>query len=89
MSKTKHTTDTMLLSIIASDLPNREIDYNYIVHAIRSHDALVAALEAWRLFDSESSDKHPCPDLMLRGKYRDQARKLTDVALAEARKDKR
>jgi len=33
----------MLLSIEASDLPDREIDYAYIIRAIKSHDALLEA----------------------------------------------
>jgi len=81
MSKAKHTKGQLTIHGHGT-----ESNPSCVIHAIRSHDPLVAALEAWRLFDSESSDKHPCPDLMLRGKYRDQARKLTDVALAEAGK---
>lgn len=47
--------------------------------------ALVEALKEWERLDSESSDKHPCPDLTLRVLYRDRARKLTPAALAPYR----
>ena len=44
-------------------------------------DELVDALKAWQLYDSESGDKHPCPDYTLRVDYRNKARKLTEDIL--------
>lgn len=41
--------------------------------------ALLAACKAWDKFDSESADKHPCPDYVMRLIYRNKARKLTEV----------
>lgn len=47
---------------------------------------LVLALGSWKLFDTESADKHPCPDLILRNQYRKNARELTESVLTDARK---
>jgi hypothetical protein len=67
-------------------LTNKEFYAEEIVQRWNSHDDLVTALEAWQLMDSESGDKHPCPDYVLRSIYRDKARKLTEAALAKAKK---
>lgn len=45
--------------------------------------SLASALKDWQQFDTESSDKHPCPDAVLRAAYRKRARAATDIALAE------
>ncbi|MHA1146452.1 MAG: hypothetical protein ACTSRW_17070 [Candidatus Helarchaeota archaeon] len=47
---------------------------------------LLDALKAWQKYDSESGDKHPCPDYALRIVYREDARKLTEAAIAQAEK---
>ena len=54
-----------------------------LVKCWNSHDELVAALEAWQKYDSEHPRNHPCPDLTLRVHYCEQARKLTEQALAK------
>ena len=36
------------------------------------------ALDAWKYFDAESSDKHPCPDPILRKNLLRIARELTE-----------
>ncbi len=44
-------------------------------------DDLLAACKAWMKVESEMSDKHPCPDLALRAKYRKEAVSLTKAAI--------
>ena len=45
-------------------------------------DALVEALEAWQLMDTESYDTNPVPCHIMRNQYRKKARALTITALA-------
>ena len=69
---------------IAKDI----IDQQYaleLVQAYNSHKALVDALEAWQLMDTESADKCPVPDYLLRVQYRKKARVLTEAALPLAK----
>lgn len=53
-------------------------------HAPPSGDvkALREALEAWMRFNSETRAENPCPDLALRARYREAAKRLTESALA-------
>ena len=50
-------------------------------------DNLLDALKAWQKYDTEAADKHPCPDYTLRLAYRNEARKLTEAAIAQAEKE--
>ncbi len=61
-----------------------EANARFIVKACNERQGLIDALEAWAKFDTESADKHPCPDYALRGLYKEKARSLTVTALALA-----
>lgn len=54
-----------------------------IAECCTSAQELKNALKAWQLMDSESWDQCPIPDLALRATYRNNARKLTKIALKE------
>lgn len=64
----------------------RGVDAKSDAQLIAAAPALLKALEAWQKYDSEAADKHPCPDYALRTVYRDNARKLTEAAIALAEK---
>jgi hypothetical protein len=65
----------------------RENVMDEICRYANSHDALLEACKAWQKYDSEMADKHPCPDYTLRTAYRNEARKLTDIAVKLAEKE--
>lgn len=48
---------------------------------------LLAACEAWMKYKSESKAEHPCPDYALRFQYYNTAVKLTEAAIAKAKKE--
>lgn len=64
----------------------RNKDVTEVMRRWNSFDDLLEACKAWDKYDSESSDKHPCPDLTLRIHYRKLARELTEIALTKAEK---
>ena len=72
-------------TILIEDLEKNEACE--IVCRWNSHDAMLAALRAWQKYDTESADKHPCPDYTLRTAYRAEARKLTEAAIELAKKE--
>lgn len=66
---------------------NDENNANRLCLCWNNHDALIKALKAWQLYDSESGDKHPCPDYTLKVQYRDNARKLTEAVLDQIERE--
>lgn len=54
-------------------------------HLIAAAPVLLAACEAWQKVESEMFDNHPCPDLALRARYRKEAVRLMEIAIAEAK----
>lgn len=57
-------------------------DYWESLQRLRSHDALVEALEAWMEFNRETKEENPCPDYAYRARLRMKAKSLTEAALA-------
>jgi hypothetical protein len=55
---------------------------------IAAAPTLLAVCKAWEKYDSESFDKHPCPDSVMRQVYLKEARKLTEAAIALAEKER-
>lgn len=54
---------------------------------IKSQPDLLEACKAWMKVESEMRENNPCPDLALRAQYRKEAVKLTDAAIAKAKKE--
>ena len=54
-----------------------------LAQAHKERDMFIHAIEEWILYNMESSDIHPCPDLRLREMYRERAIMLTNEAFKE------
>ena len=79
-------------SAMNAEKEERKANAAFIVEACNNHDRLeavnaelLAALEAWIKVESEMGYNHPCPNLSLRARYRDEAKRLTRAAIAKAK----
>ena len=82
MSETK---GNLSVSVKSSDLPDREIDYEYIVRAIKSHDALLAACKKLEWSERDSFYNPRCPDCdnLKKHGHDDKCELKAAIALAE------